>query len=84
VIYTPDVHRAAADWDLTPATGRSVVLVESRADLFYTRTRKTDSGLRLAAPSQVLADLLTGAARSTTGADSLTHWMLEHELDWRY
>lgn len=84
VIYTPDVHRAAADWDLAPATGRSVVLVESHADLVYTRTRKTNSGLRLAAPSQVLSDLLTGAAKSTAGADSLTHWMLEHELDWRY
>jgi hypothetical protein len=84
VIYTPDIHRAAADWDLAPTMGRSVVLVESKADLVYTRTRKTDSGLRLAAPSQVLSDLLTGAAKSTAGADSLTHWMLEHELDWRY
>lgn len=84
VIYTPDAQLAAAAWDLIPARTKTVVLVESPADLVYTRSRKTDAGLRLAAPSQVLADLLTGAAGSATAANPLIRWMLEHDLDWRY
>jgi hypothetical protein len=84
VIYTPDAQLAATAWELVPARTRSVVLVESTADLVYTRSRKTDSGLRLAAPSQVLADLMSGAADSPAVAEPLTQWMLDHELDWRY
>ena len=84
VIYTPDVQHAATAWDLIPSRTKTVVLVESPAGHVYTRSRKTDTGLRLAAPSQVLADLLTGALGSAGAADPLTTWMLEHDLDWRY
>ncbi|NIK56427.1 hypothetical protein [Kribbella shirazensis] len=84
VIYTPDVQLAATAWELVPARGTSIILAESSADIVYTRSRKTGTDLRLAAPSQVLADLLTGATKSPTTADPLTHWMLDHELDWRY
>jgi hypothetical protein len=84
VIYTPDAHLAATAWDLVPARTRTVILVEPRHDLVYTRARKTPTGLRLAAPSQVLTDLLTGATKSPTTANPLATWMLEHELDWRY
>ncbi|TCC20154.1 hypothetical protein [Kribbella speibonae] len=83
VIYTPDARAAAMVWELVPARSKSIILAEPSGDVVYTRSRKTDSGLRLAAPAQVLADLLTGAA--SAGADEpLTHWMLQHELEWRY
>ncbi|WP_371405186.1 hypothetical protein OHA10_06105 [Kribbella sp. NBC_00662] len=86
IIYTPDAQTAAAGWELIPATTRSksVVLAEPTQDVVYTRTRKTPTGLRLAAPSQVLSDLLTGAAPSRRTADPLTDWMLTHPLKWRY
>jgi hypothetical protein len=84
VIYTPDVQLAATAWDLIPAKGRAIVLIEAPTDLVYTRTRKTASGVRLAAPSQVLADLLAGPIKSPKTAALLTNWMLEHELEWRY
>ncbi|MGZ0150882.1 hypothetical protein ACXJJ3_27765 [Kribbella sp. WER1] len=84
VIYTPNAEAAANTWELIPATRRTIVLAEPPSDVVYTRTRKTTTGLRLAAPSQVLSDLLTGAARSPKVAEALTHWMLDHELDWRY
>ncbi|WP_427888741.1 hypothetical protein ACQHIV_35605 [Kribbella sp. GL6] len=84
VIYTPDAEAAADRWGLVPAKNRTIVLAEPASDVVYTRTRKTGTGLRLAAPSQVLADLLTGAARARSAAEPLTRWMLEHELDWRY
>ncbi|TDW87945.1 hypothetical protein EV137_6030 [Kribbella pratensis] len=83
VIYTPDARAAATVWELVPARGRAIILAEPSGDVVYTRSRKTDSGIRLAAPAQVLADLLTGAA-SAGAAEPLTHWMLEHELEWRY
>jgi hypothetical protein len=84
VIYTPDAQLAATAWELVPARNTSIILAESSADIVYTRARKTDTGLRLAAPAQVLADLLTGAAKSPRAAAPLTTWMLDHELDWRY
>ncbi|MFD7158166.1 hypothetical protein ACFV9C_26450 [Kribbella sp. NPDC059898] len=84
VIYTPDVHLAATEWDLIPSRKRTIVIAETPTGLVYTRTRKTETGLRLAAPSQVLADLLTGAAKTRSAAEPLIRWMLEHELDWRY
>ncbi|MGW5189658.1 hypothetical protein ACWEOO_10420 [Kribbella sp. NPDC004138] len=84
VIYTPDAQTAATVWELVPARTKTIVLAEPPADVVYTRTRKTDTGLRLAAPTQVLADLMTGAAKSPTAAGPLLTWMLRHELDWRY
>ena len=67
----------------TPATGE-VVLAAPSSDVVYTRPRKTPTGLRLAAPAQVLTDLLTGAAPAPTTADPLLTWMRTHELQWRY
>lgn len=86
IIYTPDAQTAAAVWELVPATTRSksVVLAEPTLDVVYTRTRKTPTGLRLAAPSQVLSDLLTGATPIRRTAEPLTDWMLTHPLKWRY
>jgi len=84
-IYTPDSHRAAEAWNLIPASTGDVVLANPSSDVVYTRPRKTNAGLRLAAPAQVVTDLLTGAAPlSPTTADPLFTWMQTHELDWRY
>jgi hypothetical protein len=84
VIYTPDAQAAARLWELVPARGKSIILAQPTTDLAYTRTRKLDTGLRLAAPAQVVSDLLTGAAKSPAAADPLMQWMLHHELEWRY
>ena len=83
-IYTPDPHAAADAWNLIPTSTGDVVLATPSTDVVYTRPRKTPTGLRLAAPSQVLTDLLTGAAPSPTTADPLLTWMQSHELQWRY
>jgi hypothetical protein len=83
-IYTPDARAAATVWELIPARTRSIVLAEPTSDVVYTRARKTASGLRLAAPAQVLSDLLTGASTAPHIADPLTQWMQENELEWRY
>lgn len=84
VIYTPDAQLAATAWELVPAKGKSIVLAEPAADVVYARARRTADGLRLAAPSQVLSDLLTGAASSRKAGDPLARWMQDNELEWRY
>ncbi|MFF0265101.1 hypothetical protein [Kribbella sp. NPDC004536] len=84
VIYTPDAQLAATTWELVPAKTKSIVLAEPAADVVYIRARKTTDGLRLAAPSQVLSDLLTGAASSRNAGEPLTRWMQENEFEWRY
>ena len=84
IIYTPNARAAAAAWDLIPATSRSIILAEPPSDVVYARPRKTPTGLRLAAPAQVLTDLLTGAAASPTAAHPLLTWMQDNELQWRY
>jgi|1185.fasta_scaffold35320_2 hypothetical protein len=84
IIYTPDAQVAATAWELVPATTSSIVLAEPASDVVFVRPRKTPTGLRMAAPAQVLADLLTGAGRSPSAADQLSSWMLSNELQWRY
>jgi len=83
-IYTSDPHAAAEAWNLIPASTGDVVLATPSTDVVYTRPRKTPTGLRLAAPTQTLTDLLTGATPSPATADDLLLWMQEHELQWRY
>jgi hypothetical protein len=83
-IYTPDPHAAAEAWNLIPTSTGDVILATPSTDVVYTRPRKTPTGLRLAAPAQVLTDLLTGAAPTTTTASPLLTWMQDHELQWRY
>lgn len=84
-IYTPDPHAAAESWNLLPASAGDVVLAAPTTTVVYARPRKTEAGLRLAAPSQVLTDLLTGAAfTSPTAAQHLQTWMEDNELEWRY
>ncbi|WP_405062195.1 hypothetical protein OG474_11275 [Kribbella sp. NBC_01505] len=85
VVYTPDHEAAATAWHLTPAPTGNVVLVEPPTDAVYLRRRSTPTGLRLAAPAQVLADLLSesnGTPTPTTQA--LANWMHNHLFEWRY
>jgi len=82
IIYTPDPQAAAMAWDFTPSPAGAVLLVEPLIDVVYIRRRSTPAGLRLAAPTQVLADLL--AARDGTHANHLHAWMRQHIQHWRY
>ncbi|MET7277697.1 hypothetical protein ABZS29_05635 [Kribbella sp. NPDC005582] len=85
VIYTPDAQTAATAWDLTLSPTGTVLLTEPPTDVVYLRRRSTPTGLRLAAPAQVLADLLTttnGLPTPTT--DALFLWMHTHLFEWRY
>lgn len=83
MVYVEDPAKAAAAWGLRPTdTGANVVLAIPDADVAYERT-VTVEGMRLAAPSQVAVDLLTGPGRSPAEASYLLDWMEADEPAWR-
>ncbi len=85
LIYTPDAQAAATAWNLTPTPTGTVVLAEPPIDVVYLRRRSTPTGLRLAAPAQVLADLLSKTnGNPTPPSTHLYNWMHNHLYEWRY
>ncbi|WP_285711016.1 hypothetical protein [Microtetraspora sp. NBRC 16547] len=84
MIYTSDVEQSAQLWDLRPAdAGANVMLAEPEIDVVFTRALADASGLVIAAPSQVAADLMTGPGRSPAEAEELIEWMTRNESFWR-
>lgn len=84
MIYTPDAKKAAAAWGLTPTeAGANVMLGEPDVDVAFTRTMTNKIGLVIAAPTQVVVDLMTGPGRSPAEAEELLQWMGKNEQSWR-
>lgn len=84
MIYTADAPAAAQEWGLRPAeAGANVMLAEPELDVPFVRTTRRDDGLVLAAPAQVVVDLLTGPGRSPSEAEELLSWMQANEPFWR-
>jgi hypothetical protein len=84
MIYTPNAAEAAAEWGLRPAeAGVNVMLAEPEIDVPFVRTLTNAKGLRLAAPSQVVVDLMTGPGRNPQEAEELLQWMVKNEQSWR-
>jgi hypothetical protein len=63
-------------------TGANVLVARDRAGVGFLRAQLQD-GLRVAAPSQVAVDLLTGPGRSPSEGEALLDWMEAHEREWR-
>ncbi|MBN1629353.1 MAG: MarR family transcriptional regulator [Thermoleophilia bacterium] len=83
VAFVRDAAAAAAALGLVPTdTGANVLLVEPKGDFVFERTVE-DGGLNYVAPSQAVADLLTGPGRNPSEADALLEWMRKHEDAWR-
>jgi hypothetical protein len=84
MIYTPDAPAVAAEWGLRPTeAGANVMLAEPDSDVPFIRTRTNTAGVQLAAPSQVVVDLMTGPGRSPQEAEELLEWMVMNEPSWR-
>jgi hypothetical protein len=62
--------------------GMNVVLAQPFDPVVAERTSRRD-GLTIAAPSQVVADLLTSPGRGPNEAEALIEWMRENESAWR-
>jgi hypothetical protein len=84
MIYVDDLQQAVERLNLRPVgTGANVLLGTGEYDVVFERTLNTD-GLKIAAPSQIAVDLLTGPGRSAAEAHALLDWMQAHEPKWRH
>lgn len=84
MVYVADSGTAAEEWDLRPADGgANVVLAEPKSEVPFVRTVSTMNGLILAAPAQVVVDLMTGPGRNPAEAEELLNWMVANEQSWR-
>lgn len=84
MLYVVDSRTAAEEWDLRSADGgANVMLAEPKSEVPFVRTVSTTKGLTLAAPAQVVVDLMTGPGRSPSEAEELLSWMVANEQSWR-
>jgi hypothetical protein len=83
LVYTGDADALTKELGARPVPSRpNVLIVEPADELPYMRAR-SDEGLRLAAPSQVFADLMSGPGRNPEEAAQLLAWMQRNEDAWR-
>ena len=83
MLYVPDLAAASDALGLRPTeSGANVALATGGYDVVFDRTDIVD-GIRMAAPSQVAVDLLTGPGRNPSEATALLDWMADHEVLWR-
>jgi hypothetical protein len=83
VVYSHDVQRTAVELGLLPAEeGANVVLLDPFDEVAEARS-VFEEGVRYAAPSQVVADCLSGPGRMPAEGEALLAWMVEDENRWR-
>lgn len=83
VAFVDDADAAAEALGLVPAeTGANVMLLEPKGDFVFDRST-TDEGVCYVAPSQVVADLLSGSGRNPAEAEELLEWMRRNVDVWR-
>lgn len=84
MIYADDVMNVADEWGLRPTdVGANVLLAEPKYEVALERSSHSEDGLRIAAPAQVVTDLMTGPGRSPNEAEELLEWMKTNEKTWR-
>lgn len=84
MIYTTDANQAAELWDLRPTdASANVILGEPQYDVVFERCLTNSDGVRIAAPTQVAVDLMTGPGRNPNEAEELLDWMVRNEQSWR-
>jgi hypothetical protein len=84
VLYVEDLDLAAERLGLRPAPdGADVVLAEGYDPVVFDRPVERD-GVRVAAPAQLAADLLTTPAGDPADVEALLAWMRADESIWRW
>jgi hypothetical protein len=82
-LYVRDLNTAADALGLRQVdSGTNVALATGRYDVVFERAELFD-GVRMAAPSQVAVDLLTGPGRNPGEAVAMLEWMERDERAWR-
>lgn len=84
MIYVADPQAAAQIWDLRPAdAGANVMLALPAYDVVFERLLNTTDEVTIAAPTQVVVDLMSGPGRNPSEAEELLDWMKRNEQSWR-
>lgn len=84
MIYVSNANQAADDWGLRPTdAGVNVMLAEPTIDVVFERSMVNRQGVMIAAPTQVVVDLMTGPGRNPSEAEELLEWMTRNEKSWR-
>ena len=84
MIYVADSRNLSAQWDLRSAdVGANVMLAQPEYEVVFERSVTNADGVRVAAPSQVVVDLMTGPGRNPSEAEELLEWMKRNEQSWR-
>jgi hypothetical protein len=84
MIYVASADEAAGAWDLRPAeAGANVLLAEPKYDVVFERAPTGREDVTVAAPTQVVVDLMTGPGRNPSEAEELLEWMKRNEQSWR-
>jgi hypothetical protein len=84
MIYTLNPEEAAAEWGLRATEkGTNVLLARPAYNVVLERSIDREDGLRIAAPTQVAVDLVTGPGRAPAEAEELLDWMTRNEQIWR-
>jgi hypothetical protein len=82
-IYVDNIDAAAMQLNIRETqTGANLVLAEPFDDVVYQRAVLED-GIAYTAPSQTVADLLTGPGRNPAEGEELIRWMQANERAWR-
>lgn len=82
-LWMRDAAEAAGRLGLRQAeAGANVILIEPVDDGVFTGAAES-GGVRYAAPSQVVADLLTSPGRGPAEGEALLEWMRDNEDRWR-
>lgn len=83
VLYAEDPAGLAERLSLREIDGGANVLLAAPLDSVMFERSEVVDGLRIAAPSQIAADLLNGPGREPEEAEALMDWMEAHEAVWR-
>ena len=82
-VYSDAPNVLAEALNMIPAdSGANVAVLRPFDPVVWERTVE-DEGIRYAAPSQVVADCLTGNGRMPAEGEALLVWMLDNEQEWR-
>lgn len=84
MIYALHPEQLANEWGLRATdTGANVLIARPKFGVALTRSIDRADGLRVAAPTQVAVDLMTGPGRAPSEAEELIDWMGRNEQLWR-
>jgi hypothetical protein len=83
LVYSEDSAAVADAIDLLPADAGANVMLLTPYDAAVWERLEVDGGVAYVAPSQAVADCLTGTGRMPAEGEALLAWMVENEARWR-